>query len=152
MLNDLKRAAVAALVAFGLCLPSIAGAALLFSRGSLEIETHAGPVTLDIEIADTEARRSQGLMFRRELGPKQGMIFLFDEDRVVTMWMKNTYIPLDMVFIDKDWRIANIARNTEPLSTDIVSSGAPVSRTLEIAGGQADKLGLKTGDRVVFKP
>ena len=150
MLNELKRAALAALVAFGL-FSSTAGAEMLFKHASLKMETAKGPLTLDVEIADTEPKRSQGLMFRRDIAPNKGMLFLFDQDEVITMWMKNTYIPLDMVFIDKDWRIANIATNAEPLSTEIISSGEPASRVLEIGGGQAAKLGLKTGDRVTLQ-
>ena len=79
------------------------------------------------------------------------MLFLFDSEQEITMWMKNTYIPLDMVFIGRDWRIVNISRDAEPFSTDIISSVQPASRVLEIAGGQAEKLGLKAGDRVTFQ-
>ncbi len=74
------------------------------------------------------------------------MIFLFDDEHTITMWMKNTYIPLDMVFIGDDWRIKHIARDAEPLSTDIIPSIHPASRVLEIAGGEAKKLGLAPGD------
>lgn len=87
-------------------------------------------------------------MFRRSLGENQGMIFLFDSEREITMWMKNTFIPLDMVFIGDDWRIVSMAREAEPLSTDIIPSVHPASRVLEIAGGQAEKLGLAAGDTV----
>lgn len=148
MLDHLKGAALAALIASSLFSSPAADAETLFKRANLKIETEKGAVTLDVEIADTEPKRSQGLMFRRDLGPNRGMLFLFDEDQVITMWMKNTYIPLDMVFIDAGWHITNIARNTEPLSTEIISSEGPASRVLEIAGGQAAKLGLKTGDAV----
>jgi uncharacterized protein len=123
----------------------------VFKHASLKIETKNGPVTLDVEVADTNPKREHGLMFRRSLPDKGGMIFLFDDEHIVTMWMKNTYIPLDMVFIGDDWRIKHIARDTEPLSTDIVSSVHPVSRVLEIASGQAEKLGLAPGDTLSLK-
>ena len=118
----------------------------VFKHASLKIETKSGPVTLDVEVADTEPKREHGLMFRRSLAQKVGMIFLFDDEHTITMWMKNTYIPLDMVFIGDDWRIKHIARDAEPLSTDIIPSIHPASRVLEIAGGEAMKLGLAPGD------
>ena len=120
----------------------------VFKHANLKIETQSGPVLLDVEVAGNEAERQHGLMFRRHLPENQGMIFLFDREREITMWMKNTYIPLDMVFIGDDWRVVHIARDAEPLSTDVISSVQPASRVLEIAGGQASKLGLKTGDAV----
>jgi hypothetical protein len=120
----------------------------VFKHASLKIETQNGPVLLDVEVAGNEAERRHGLMFRRHLPENHGMIFLFDREREITMWMKNTYIPLDMVFIGDDWRVVHIARDAEPLSTDVISSVHPASRVLEIAGGQASKLGLKTGDAV----
>ncbi len=141
------RAAGAALVIIGLMAVVPASGDALFKHGSLKIETKNGPVVLDVEIADTEPKREHGLMFRRELPGSQGMIFLFDNEREITMWMKNTYIALDMVFIGDDWRIVSVARNAEPLSTDIIASIHPASRVLEIAGGQAEKLGLAAGDR-----
>jgi uncharacterized protein len=122
-----------------------------YKHASLNIQTKAGPVVLDVEVADTEPGRQHGLMFRRSLASKSGMIFLFDNEHTITMWMKNTYIPLDMVFIGDDWRIKHIARETEPLSTTIIPSVQPASRVLEIAGGEAEKLGLAPGDVVVLK-
>ena len=79
------------------------------------------------------------------------MIFLFDGEHEITMWMKNTYIPLDMVFIGNDWRIRHIAYDAEPFSTDVISSMRPASRVLEIGAGQAKKLGLAVGDSVVLQ-
>jgi uncharacterized membrane protein (UPF0127 family) len=119
-----------------------------FKHAQLKIETRNGPVHLDVEVADTEQQREHGLMFRRQLPEDRGMIFLFGDEREITMWMKNTYVPLDMVFIGSDWHIVHIARDAEPLSTDIISSVQPASRVLEILAGQADKLGLKRGDTV----
>jgi uncharacterized membrane protein (UPF0127 family) len=149
-----KRVNGAALAAFVVCsllFLGLAHADMLFKRGRLTIDTRHGPVMLDIEIADTERKREQGLMFRQHLAANEGMLFLFDTEEEIKMWMENTYIPLDMVFIGSDWRIVNIARDAEPLSTRIISSVQPASRVLEIAGGQAEKLGLKTGDGVTFQ-
>jgi uncharacterized protein len=142
------RAASAALIIVGLMAVAPASGDALFRHGSLKIEAKSGPVVLDVEIADTEPGREHGLMFRRELAANKGMIFLFGTEQQITMWMKNTYIPLDMVFIGDDWRIVHIAHDAEPLSTDIIPSVHPASRVLEIAGGQAGKLGLAAGDRV----
>ncbi len=142
------RAALAALVIMSLMTVAPASGDAFFKRGSLKIETKNGPVALDVEIAGTERERERGLMFRRELPENQGMFFLFGGEQQITMWMKNTYIPLDMVFIGDDWRIVHIAHDAEPLSTDIVPSVHPASRVLEIGGGQAGKLGLADGDKV----
>jgi uncharacterized protein len=147
-LFNLHRAAFAALffVAAAAGLPALGDAP--FKHARLKIETRNGPVQLDVEVADTEPQREHGLMFRRKLPEDHGMIFLFGDEREITMWMKNTYVPLDMVFIGSDWHIVHIARDAEPLSTDIISSVQPASRVLEILAGQADKLGLKPGDAV----
>jgi uncharacterized protein len=144
-------AAFAALVVFGTLIGGSASGDALFKHASLTIETKNGPVVLNVEVADTEPERQHGLMFRRKLEPDRGMIFLFDGEQDITMWMKNTYISLDMVFINDDWHIAHIAEDTEPLSTAIIPSMRPASRVLEIAGGQAKKLGLATGDSVSLK-
>jgi uncharacterized protein len=150
-----NRAAIAALVIFsalgGTFNPGLASGDPLFKRASLKIETGSGPVLLDVEVAATEPERAHGLMFRRNLAAKQGMIFLFDETREITMWMKNTYISLDMVFIGEDWRIVHIATDAEPLSTDVISSVNPAARVLEIGGGEAQKLGLKVGDKLTLR-
>jgi uncharacterized membrane protein (UPF0127 family) len=147
-LFHLHRAALAALFVIALAagLPAMGDAA--FKHARLNIETRSGPVLLDVEVADTEPQREHGLMFRRQLPENHGMIFLFGDEREITMWMKNTYVPLDMVFIGDNWRIVRIARDAEPLSMSIISSVQPASRVLEILAGQADKLGLKPGDTV----
>jgi len=147
----LNRAALAALVFVAFATVAPAYGEDIFKHASLKIETQNGPVQLDVEVADTERKREHGLMFRRSLAANQGIIFLFVREQVITMWMKNTYIPLDMVFIGEDWRIVHIAREAEPFSTDHIGSGYPVLRVLEIAGGQAEKLGLKPGDAVTLK-
>ena len=145
------RAALAALVIFSFFIMPSAFGDVLFKPASLKIETKSGPVLLNVEVADTEAKREQGLMFRRSLSDDHGMIFLFDGEHEITMWMKNTYIPLDMIFIGNDWRIRHIAYDAEPFSTDVISSMRPASRVLEIGAGQAKKLGVSVGDRVVLQ-
>jgi len=146
-----SRAALAALVLLSFFMLPSAFGDVLFKPASLKIETRSGPVLLNVEVADTEAKREQGLMFRRSISADQGMIFLFDGEHEITMWMKNTYIPLDMVFIGGDWRIRHIAYDAEPFSTDVISSMRPASRVLEIGAGQAKKLGLAVGDIVALQ-
>ncbi len=87
-------------------------------------------------------------MFRHSLGPREGMLFLHPEPRYISMWMRNTYIPLDMIFIRADGRIHRIEARTEPLSERIIQSGDRVTAVLEIAGGLSQRLGLKAGDLV----
>jgi uncharacterized membrane protein (UPF0127 family) len=145
---NVTRAAFAALAVICLLTMAPAFADTVFKTANLKIETKNGPVTLNVEVADTEIKREHGLMFRRGLPEKAGMIFLFDDEHPISMWMKNTYIPLDMVFIGDDWRIKHIVREAEPLSAEIINSGQPASRVLEIGGGEAAKLGLALGDAV----
>ncbi|TAN46963.1 MAG: DUF192 domain-containing protein, partial [Rhodospirillales bacterium] len=101
------------------------------------------------EIAATPNARAKGLMFRRELAPDAGMLFDFFQPQPVTMWMKNTLIPLDMLFIMDDGRIANLAERTVPGSLTPIPADEPVRFVLELNGGTAARLGLKAGDRVV---
>lgn len=114
----------------------------------LEILTSSGAVAFDVEIADTPARQALGLMYRTELADRSGMLFPYTTPREITMWMRNTYIPLDMVFIRADGSVHRIAEMTEPHSEEIVASKGAVTAVLEIAGGAARRLGLKAGDTV----
>ena len=127
----------------GAALPAVAA-----EEQTLEIVTHTGVHTFTVEIAVTDEERERGLMFRRELPEGRGMLFDFKTDVNATMWMKNTYIPLDMIFIRADGRIQRIAENTEPQSTKIIPAGAPVRAVLEVIAGTAKKLGIRPGDRV----
>jgi uncharacterized membrane protein (UPF0127 family) len=115
---------------------------------TLEIASKSGVHVFSVEMADNDADRAKGLMFRRELPEGRGMLFDFQRDQDVSFWMENTYIPLDMIFIRGDGRILRIAENTEPLSTRIIPSGGPVRAVLEVIGGTARKLGIAPGDRV----
>jgi len=118
---------------------------------TLEIATKTGVHAFSVEIADNDADRARGLMFRKTLPEGQGMLFDFHQEQPVDFWMKNTYIPLDMLFIRDDGRILRIAENTTPLSTQIVSSGGPVRAVLEVIGGTARKFGIAPGDRVAYR-
>lgn len=102
-----------------------------------------------VELVRTDADRARGLMFRQSMPQDQGMLFDFEHEQMVSMWMKNTYIPLDMVFIASDGRIHRIEHRAEPESERTISSGAPVRSVLELNGGVAARLGLRAGDRVV---
>jgi hypothetical protein len=114
----------------------------------LEIASKSGVHVFAVELAATDAERSRGLMFRKALPAGHGMLFDFKQDQMIAMWMRNTYISLDMIFIRSDGTVARIAQNTEPLSERIISSGSPVRAVLEVIGGTSRRLGLAPGDRV----
>jgi uncharacterized membrane protein (UPF0127 family) len=116
---------------------------------TLEIVTKAGVRSFAVELAVTDAELDRGLMFRRELPEGQGMLFDFKHDQPLAMWMKDTPLPLDMIFIRSDGSIVRIAENTTPLSTRTITSGRPARAVLEVIGGSAKKLGIAPGDRVV---
>ena len=117
-------------------------------KQTLEIASKSGVHVFSVEIADNDAERARGLMYRKELPEGQGMLFDFHREQEVSFWMQNTYIPLDMVFIRADGRILRIAENTEPLSTKLIPSGGPVRAVLEVIGGTTRKLGIAPGDHV----
>ena len=102
----------------------------------------------EVEVAATPGARAQGLMFRRELDAGAGMLFDFGRDEVARMWMKNTFIPLDMVFAARDGTVRGIVRNARPRSLDTISSRVPVRAVLELNGGEAERIGLAPGDRI----
>src|SRR3954453_7112488 len=114
----------------------------------LEIVTKKGVQVFSVEMATTEEEKTTGLMYRKELADGKGMLFDFSPPQEISMWMKNTYISLDMIFIQADGRILRIAENTEPLSTQIISSGGLAKGVLEVVGGTAKKYGIQPGDRV----
>ncbi|CAH0354631.1 hypothetical protein SPH9361_03078 [Sphingobium sp. CECT 9361] len=102
----------------------------------------------DVELALTPEEQEQGLMFRKELPADGGMVFPMTPPRTASFWMKNTVIPLDMLFIRTDGTIALIAANTKPYAREPVSAGVPVAAVLELRGGRAAELGVKEGDKV----
>lgn len=144
----LKFVAVTALSVCALIATALFGTVRAADTGTLEIVSKSGVHVFSVELAVTDEERSRGLMFRRELPEGKGMLFDFKRDQEVSMWMENTYISLDMIFIRADGRIARIAQNTEPMSRKIISSGAPVRGVLEVIAGTAKKLGLAPGDKV----
>ncbi len=115
---------------------------------SIERGDGAEPLKFRIEVARSARQKALGLMFRRELAPLRGMLFPYEGEQPVSMWMKNTYIPLDMLFIKSDGTIHRIEAMTEPFSERIIESGAAVAAVLEIAGGEARRLKISPGDRV----
>lgn len=115
---------------------------------TLEIITKSGVQVFSVEMAKTEQERATGLMYRKELAEGKGMLFDFTPEQQVSMWMKNTYISLDMIFIAGDGRIIRIAENTEPESLKTISSGGPAKGVLEVIAGTAKKFGIRPGDRV----
>lgn len=117
----------------------------------LTIATDGDAWMFTVEIADTDELRQRGLMFRQRLAEDRGMLFDFGEPRPVAMWMKNTLIPLDMLFIRKDGTIAYIAENTTPGSLDAIGVTEPVLAVLELAGGVAAKHGIRAGDTVYHR-
>jgi uncharacterized membrane protein (UPF0127 family) len=127
-----------------------------FPRTTLEIvhrESGQGQRTYSFQIwvADTPERAAQGLMFVNDLPETMGMVFPVEPPRVENMWMKNTYIELDMLFIDAHGRVTKIIQRAAPLSLQTLSSDTAVAAVLELKGGQAAKLGLRTGDSVSWK-
>ncbi len=115
---------------------------------SLEIDTASGPHRYSVEIADTDASREHGLMERRTMAPDHGMLFEFPERAPVTFWMKDTFLPLDILFIDSDGSVRRIALHATPMSKEMIPSGAPVTGVLELNAGQAAMIGVNVGDRV----
>ncbi len=122
---------------------------LAFNRTSLVIENGKGRHKFDVDLALTDVQQSRGLMFRRKMAPDAGMLFDYKYPQVITMWMKNTLIPLDMVFIAADGRISHIAQRTVPYSQTVISSRGRARAVLEINGGTAQRLGIKPGDKVI---
>ena len=120
-----------------------------FRVSQLKIVSGAQHHVFVVEMAETPAQRSLGLQWRRQMAPNQGMLFDFGSPIPVTMWMKNTNLSLDMLFISENGTIINIARNTKPLSLDYVNSAGRAKGVLEVLAGTAKKLKIKAGDRVV---
>ena len=134
---------------------ALIGLMSIFSPPSLAAEPvpvliHAGGSTyrFSAEIADTAEERSQGLMFRQDLAANEGMLFLYPAEKPVTFWMKDTPVPLDMIFIDGTGHIVHVAAMAKPFDTTPISSERPAKAVLEILGGSAAQLGIKPGDVV----
>jgi uncharacterized membrane protein (UPF0127 family) len=144
------RALRSPLVAFlaAVLVLSSALAAASQSLDKLEITTGSGHHEFSVEVVNDEAGRERGLMYRRYLPVDRGMLFDFKEEAPVAFWMKNTFIPLDMIFISRQGVVTNIVANAEPFSERLIPSGGPIYSVLEINGGLAARIGLRVGDRV----
>ena len=141
-----------ALLAFGIFVLASPALAQTANLQKIEIATKGGTQSFLVEIAADDEQRARGLMYRKELPEGRGMLFDFKREQEVGFWMKNTYIPLDMIFIREDGSIRRIAANTEPLSERTVPAGGPVRYVLEVIGGTARKLGIEPGDKVTGAP
>jgi uncharacterized protein len=144
---------MAAFFVFGLILPAAvaqtnAAQILPVDPQKLVIGTKNGPRSYFIEVADESTERAIGMMFRRSAPADRAMLFDFGESRLVNMWMRNTFVPLDIVFVGDDMRIARIIFNAVPQSLDIIGSDEPVQFALELAAGVALRDGLQVGDLV----
>ena len=131
--------------------PAALAGDIAFGRGEVRIETAAGVRLFHVELAETPEQRARGLMYRRTLAPDAGMLFLFPERERPTMWMANTWLPLDMLFVAADGRIADIFANTVPRSRLTISSPHPARMVLELGGGTARRLGIAPGDRLSWR-
>lgn len=120
-----------------------------FTRETLTIRSSDKTYKFSVELALNSRQHAQGLMFRRRMAPDAGMLFVYRREEPTAMWMKNTVIPLDMLFIARDGSVRKIAERTVPMSEAVIPSGGPVVAVLELNAGTASRLGLKAGDQVV---
>jgi uncharacterized membrane protein (UPF0127 family) len=120
-----------------------------FPTSELTIVSATGPHRFKVELAETPAQMTQGLMFRTSLAPDAGMLFDYRRPTAATMWMRNTLIPLDMLFVDAQGRIVNIHERAVPQSLDVIAAAEPVRAVIELNGGTAARLGIGPGDVVV---
>ncbi len=139
---------IAWLLAITMFAPGLAFAEHPLKIEPLDIVTHTGIRHFKVEMANTDASRERGLMFRKSLAGDRGMLFDFFKPQNVSFWMKNTLIPLDLLFIGADGRIISITHNAVPLSEAMIPSGGPALGVLEIRGGRADEIGAAPGDLV----
>ena len=147
-----RAASWAALLVFVLALlmPAADGNARML-KDRLTLKTAGGEHVIEIEVAESNEDKALGLMYRPKVPPSTGMLFPYGSPQELTMWMRNTYASLDMVFIRADGVVHRIEYGTEPLSERIIGSQGPVTAVLELAAGEAQRLGLKPGDSVVHK-
>jgi uncharacterized membrane protein (UPF0127 family) len=146
MFRSLAR--TAALAALTLYMALTSGLLSAQALEQLEITTKGGVRVFEVEMADTEPKRRVGLMHRKELADGKGMLFDFGRVQPIAMWMQNTYVSLDMIFIREDGTIANIAENTTPLSERSIFSAGSVKSVLEVVAGTAKRYGIAPGDTV----
>jgi uncharacterized protein len=120
--------------------------------GELTFRTQKGKdiIKIDVEVADDEAERTQGLMYRDSMAENTGMIFLFPIEEPMSFWMKNTHIPLDIIYINSEKKIVHIAENTKPYSLDQIPSGSPALFVVEVNAGFTKRHGIKVGDTILY--
>lgn len=147
---DRRRVLLLALLLAALPAATIRAQLQHFPHASLTIVTASDRYKFAVEVATTPAQLEQGLMFRRHLAANAGMIFDFGTPQMATMWMKNTLIPLDMLFVDAKGRVVNIHQRAVPGSLEPLGATAPVRAVIELNGGTAARLAIKPGDRVLF--
>jgi uncharacterized membrane protein (UPF0127 family) len=126
----------------------VAGTAQAFQRSALTVETARGGIPFQVELAISEPERMQGLMGRTGLAPDSGMLFDFGRTDMVAMWMKNTYVPLDMLFIDENGKVVHIIEDTGPMSEEVLSSRVPVRAVLELLAGTVQRNGISVGNLI----
>ena len=149
-----RALALGMIASLAACQPSASNAVELGQSSAgleqvpLTITSNGQKHRFTVEVASTPEQQAMGLMYRNRLAPDRGMIFPFDPPRDASFWMRNTLIPLDMIFVRADGSIANIAVNTVPYSEESVRSEGRVAAVLEIAGGRTAELGIKPGDKV----
>lgn len=145
------RRAVLLLFCLLAVLPALPPVEAKMRRETLTLEVGGMRHSIEIEIAETLEEKSRGLMFRPKIPDGTGMLFPYGTPQEITMWMKNTYASLDMVFIRADGTVHRIETNTEPMSERVIASEGPVVAVLELAAGASAKYGLKAGDKVLHK-
>jgi uncharacterized membrane protein (UPF0127 family) len=149
MTSKVRRHVLGLVLGFALSLGLGAPAALAKTKlDPLQVVGGQGTASFQVEFVDTPKSRERGLMYRKSLAPNAGMLFDFKTEREVAFWMKNTFIPLDLIYIRADGQILSIIRNAKPHDESPLPSGGPVRAVLEIPGGRAAQLGIWPGDRV----
>ena len=143
-----RRTVLAAFVSVPLFATSLAKAQDTFDTETLSVPTDEGVIELTVEIADTPARRARGYMGRTGIQPDEGMLFVYAQDRPISMWMRNTPTALDMIFLEADGTVESIAAYTTPFSEAIIDSDGEVRFVLEVLAGSSAKWGLEPGDRL----
>jgi uncharacterized membrane protein (UPF0127 family) len=119
---------------------------------TVSFETDKGKTVVNVEIADTSAERTKGLMYRKSLAEYNGMFFIFETEQPLNFWMKNTLIPLDMIFLDANYGVVKVQKNVQPCKIDpcaVFLSGKPAKYVLEVNSGTSDRMGLKAGDKAL---
>lgn len=156
MTDQIRRRFIAGLVLCSACVVATGTVAIsqlrrlqTFEKSKLAIETGAGRHDFTVEIARHQGQQAQGLMFRRKLAADAGMLFLYRRSRPASMWMKNTYIPLDMIYIDRMGTIVGYHERAVPGSLEVITSQKPVSAVLEVNSGTVSRLKIAVGDKVV---